>query len=423
LKFKSIKGTKDILPSESHRWQYLERLVRNVMNVFNYREIRTPIFEETSLFARGIGELTDIVGKEMYTFEDRSKTLLTLKPEMTASVVRAFIEHNLGEQQPLAKVYYMSPMFRQERPQAGRLRQFHQYGAEAIGGSRPEIDAEVISLAMQVYARAGVVNTTLRINSVGCEVCRPAYKVLLQEFLRSVIDRLSEESKRRFDQNPLRILDSKDENDRQLTAGAPLMKDHLCAECAGHFDGLLHALRRFEVPFEIDGRIVRGLDYYTKTAFEITCSDLGSQDALAGGGRYDLLALELGGKQTPAVGFAAGFERLLLVMEKQQLKGVADSVPRIFLVAADDAGRDWVLTWSGRLRAAGIACEMDLLRRSIKAQMREADRQQAEFVIVAGSSELEKREFILKSMKHRTAETIREEDLLGRLQPAPDPAK
>jgi histidyl-tRNA synthetase len=412
MKFKSIKGTKDILPAESAKWQQAESSIRAIMHSFNFREIRTPIFEETSLFARGIGELTDIVGKEMYTFQDRSGDSLTLKPEMTASVVRAYIQHNLGEQQPLVKVYYISPMFRQERPQAGRLRQFHQFGAEAIGGANPEIDAEIIALACEVYRALGIKNVLLKINSVGCEKCRPGYKKALQDFLEQMLDRLSEPSRQRFLQNPLRILDSKDETDRGLTKNAPLMKDHLCAECKDHFAGLQESLKLFEVPFEIDGRIVRGLDYYTKTAFEIVSNDLGSQDALAGGGRYDLLAEELGGKRTPGVGFAAGIERLLMVIEKQAISLGIESHPQLFLIAADEAGKKWVLQQALVLRRQGISYDFDLLGRSVKSQMREADRQHADFCVVIGNNELQKGTVEIKNLKDGTLQPSRLKDFI-----------
>lgn len=388
MKFRSVKGTRDILPPESFLWLQTEETVRGVMHRFNYREIRTPVFEETALFARSIGELTDIVGKEMYTFVDRSGNSLTLKPEMTAGVVRAYIQNNLGENAPLVKVYYLSPMFRQERPQAGRLRQFHQYGAEAIGGTSFAIDAEVIALAAAVLREAGVTGFRVRVNSVGCEKCRPAYKSALQAFFRPGLERLSDESRARFEANPLRILDSKNETDRELSKGAPLMKDNLCGECAAHFAGLLETLPLFGVDAEVDGTIVRGLDYYTKTAFEITSADLGSQDALAGGGRYDLLAEELGGKRTPAVGFAAGMERLLMVREKQSTAAAPSLRPDLFIAAADEDGRKWALGNLVPLRAAGIAAEADFLGRSLKAQMREADRQQARFVLVVGQSEV-----------------------------------
>jgi histidyl-tRNA synthetase len=398
LKFKSIKGTKDTLPDEIYRWQFVEQTIRSVMHAYNYREIRTPIFEETSLFARGIGELTDIVGKEMYTFQDRGGTMLTLKPEMTAAVMRAYIQHNLGEQQPMVKVYYISPMFRQERPQAGRMRQFHQFGAEAIGSQSAASDVEIISLSVEIYRKLSINNFEVRINSVGCENCRPAYKQTLQSYLRNILDKLSEDSQKRFEQNPLRILDSKNENDIELTKDAPLIKDFLCTECSNHFDELQRSLKLLEVPFSIDGRIVRGLDYYTKTAYEIVSSDLGSQDALAGGGRYDLLVKEIGGKQTPSVGFAAGIERLIMAMEKQNADFGKNLFPKVFIAAADDIGRSWAMETAMKLRKIGISCEIDLLNRSLKAQMREADRQQAKFVIIAGVTEVKEQIVPIKNM-------------------------
>ncbi len=369
------------------------------MHNFNYREIRTPVFEETALFSRSIGELTDIVGKEMYTFTDRGGTSITLRPEMTASVVRSYIQHNLGELQPLSKLYYLAPMFRQERPQAGRLRQFHQFGAEAIGGAGAEVDAEIIALAVSIYEQLGVKNSSVRINSVGCQICRPNYKTQLQEFLKELFDKLSPLSQQRFEQNPLRILDSKDENDKALTQNAPLMKDFLCDNCARHFEQLQNVLRSFKTRFEVDGRIVRGLDYYTKTAFEIISTDLGSQDALAGGGRYDLLIKQLGGKETPAVGFAAGVERLLMTMEKQNLFTEEPLHPNVYFVSADSSSKEWILQQVNTLRQQSICCEMDFLGRSLKAQMREADRQQADYVIVVGEQEMKDSRVQIKQMK------------------------
>ncbi len=386
------------------------------MHAFNYREIRTPVFEETGLFARGIGELTDIVGKEMYTFQDRSGTSLTLKPEMTASVIRSYIQHNLGEQQPLVKAYYLSPMFRQERPQAGRLRQFHQFGAEAIGGISAAIDAEVIALSATIYESFGVNNFTLKINSVGCETCRPIYKELLRGYLQKKFNELSQESQLRFDQNPLRILDSKDEHDRALTKDAPLMKDHLCKECAEHFTELQETLRSLDIKFEVDGRIVRGLDYYTKTAYEIISTDLGSQDALAGGGRYDLLVKALGGKPTPSVGFAAGIERLLMVLEKKNAFMEEGSHPLLFIAAADEQGRKWALRQAMKFRRLGIACEIDQLGRSLKAQMREADRQRALYAVIVGVQELQAHEIVLKHMGTGVERTLKLDTLGDELQ-------
>ena len=411
MKYRSIKGTKDVLPSESGAWQAVEAAIHTVMHTFNYREIRTPVFEETSLFARSIGELTDIVGKEMYSFEDRGGTSLTLKPEMTASVIRAYIQHNLGEQQPLTKVYYIAPMFRQERPQAGRLRQFHQFGAEAIGGQQPAIDAEIIALSVEIYKALGLGRFEVRINSVGCEKCRPAYKETLKKFLKPKLKELSEESRRRFETNPFRILDSKDSADQLAIKDAPLIKDHLCAECSTHFEEVQKGLHGFDIAFQIDGRIVRGLDYYTKTAYEIIGNDLGSQDALAGGGRYDLLVKDLGGKSTPAVGFAAGIERLLMTLEKQGKTPAVDVHPILFLAAADDGSRERVLAEAGSLRRNGIRCEIDLLKRSLKAQFREADRQQAEFVAVVGERELQADEVSIKIMRTGEEKKVRLSDL------------
>ncbi len=398
MKFRSIKGTHDILPGEVHRWQFAEEAVRSAMHSFNYLEIRTPAFEETALFSRSIGELTDIVGKEMYTFADRSGTSLTLKPEMTASVIRAYIQNNLGEQQPLVKVYYIAPMFRQERPQAGRLRQFHQFGAEAIGSAGPAVDAEIIALSARVYESLGLRNFAVRINSVGCRECRPAYRKLLTGYLRERRDQLSEESLRRLEQNPLRILDSKDEGDRRATKDAPLMIEHLGPECSGHFEGLKSMLSAAGVTYEIDGRIVRGLDYYTKTAFEITSSDLGSQDALAGGGRYDLLVKDLGGKDTPAVGFAAGMERLLMAMEKQPHDANEPPHPTVFIASADEKARELVASLVLKLRSKGLATESDLLGRSLKSQLREANRQNSDRLIVIGSEEIEKNRVTVRGL-------------------------
>ena len=418
MKFKSIKGTKDILPNESYRWQFVEQTIRSVMHAFNYREIRTPVFEETALFSRGIGELTDIVGKEMYTFQDRSGTSVTLKPEMTAAVMRSYIQNNLGEQQPLVKVYYIAPMFRQERPQAGRLRQFHQFGAEAVGGSSPAIDAEIIALSVEVYRTLGIKNFEVKINSVGCEQCRPAYKEKLKKHLESVFDKLSEESQKRFAQNPLRILDSKDENDRQLVSGAPLMKDNLCPECSAHFDKLQNILTSLEIKFTIDGTIVRGLDYYTKTAYEIISKDLGSQDALVGGGRYDLLVKELDGKQTPSVGFAAGIERALMAMEKQNIFSGEDIRPKVFIAAADEVGKEWAIKQAILFRRNNILCEIDYLERSLKSQMREADKQKSEFVIIIGETELRDNRVSVKNMQTGNQTSVGMNDLISYFQTA-----
>jgi histidyl-tRNA synthetase len=406
LKFKSIKGTKDILPGESELWQQVEECIRRVMGLFNYREIRTPVFEQTALFSRSIGELTDIVSKEMYTFIDRGEESLTLRPEGTASALRAYIQHNVGEQSNLTKLYYLGPMFRQERPQAGRLRQFHQFGAEALGSQSPQLDVEMMLVALTVYRELGIEQFALNINSVGCPKCRPPYKELLIRELQRIRDKLSPESQARIDQNPLRVLDSKDEHDKELTRGVPLMKDHLCPECSAHFSGVQDLLAATGTPFHIDGRLVRGLDYYTKTAFEITSTALGSQDALAGGGRYDLLVEELGGKQTPGVGFAAGMERLMMVLTKSGKAPVPDIQPVLFIATSGSAAQKWAFTTAQTLRTKGFPVEIDYLQRSLKAQMREANRQEARFAIVIGETELESKSARLKNMKSGEETTV-----------------
>lgn len=418
MKFKSIRGTKDILPGEVEIWQRVEESIRRVMALFNYREIRTPVFEQTSLFARSIGELTDIVSKEMYTFIDRSEESLTLRPEGTAAALRAYIQHSVGEQSALTKLYYIGPMFRQERPQAGRLRQFHQFGAEALGSSSPQLDAEMMLLALAVYRELGIEEFSVNINSVGCQQCRPPYKDLLIEALMSMRDKLSPESQARIDQNPLRVLDSKDEHDREITRSVPLMKDHLCPECATHFNEVQTLLQASGTPFNIDGRLVRGLDYYTKTAFEITSTALGSQDALAGGGRYDILVEELGGKPTPGVGFAAGMERLMMVLTKSGKLVMPDIRPMLFIATNGLAAQQWAFTTANALRLKGFRVEIDYLQRSLKAQMREANRQEARYALVIGETELQAKSARLKNMQTGEEKSVPLDQIGGALTTA-----
>ncbi len=411
MNLKSIRGTKDILPAESPLWQDAEDAIRRVMATYNYLEIRTPIFEQTSLFSRSIGELTDIVSKEMYTFLDRSEESVTLRPEGTASVIRAYIQNNLGEQSPFSKLYYIGPMFRQERPQAGRLRQFHQFGVEALGSSSPHLDVEIMLVPLEVYRRLGITETALFINSVGCQNCRPAYKEKLIAELQKISGKLSPESQTRLLLNPLRVLDSKDERDLNATNNVPLMKDFLCNECAVHFDGVQSMLKTLGVSYTVNGRLVRGLDYYTKTAFEITSTALGSQDALAGGGRYDLLVEELGGKPTPGVGFAAGMERLMMVLHKTGSLRAKRQIPSVFIIGIDEQSRSWAFTKATHLRTSGIPVELDYLGRSLKAQMREANRQEAEHVLVVGDSELRSGKAMLKNMKTGNERQIELDDI------------
>lgn len=398
---KAITGTKDILPDEIRSWYYLEEIVRRTMERFNYKELRTPVFEETALFARGIGEATDIVSKEMYTFLDRSDTSITLKPEMTASTVRALIEHSLHKQQQLNKLYYISPMFRQERPQAGRFRQFHQFGAEALGSTEPSLDAEMIILAYDVINSLGLKNNVVVINSLGIPEERENYKAKLREYLSGKLEQLSEESRKRYDTNILRIFDSKAENDQAIMKEAPLLYDHLGEETIKHFETVMNLLKAANVPYEIDKKLVRGLDYYTHTTFEILSGSVGSQSALCGGGRYDLLVQQLGGDAVPGVGFAAGIERILLACENEGVLNLPEEKLDLYIVRLDKEPEvitkayDTALTF----RRAELKVELDYLIRSVKAQMREANKLNAKYVIMFGGEEYQQGKLVLKEME------------------------
>lgn len=406
---KAITGTKDILPNDIPKWNYIQNIVEKVFRQFNYKEIRTPIFEETILFARGIGEETDIVGKEMYSFKDRSETSITLRPENTAGVVRAFIEQSLGAQQSLNKLYYIGAMFRQERPQAGRLRQFHQFGAEALGSTSPLLDGEMIEVAYQILNKLGLKNLVIKINSLGVPEVREKYKIELRKFLLDKKDKLSEESRKRFDTNILRIFDSKIEVDKQIMKDAPLLLDYLDEQSKNDFAIVKSYLTNVEIPFEVDPALVRGLDYYTLTTFEIVSGSVGSQSALCGGGRYDLLVQELGGKFTPAVGFAAGMERILLACENEKSFSVADDLIDVYLIRIDPKPEHehdldlelelLITTLASKLRKENLNCDYDYHERSVKAQMREANKYNAKFVLFVGGDEFKNGQVNLKNMK------------------------
>lgn len=403
---KSVTGTKDILPSEINRWYYLENIVKEVFSNFNYKEIRTPVFEETALFARGIGEETDIVSKEMYTFLDRSETSITLKPEMTAAVVRSYIEHSLGTLQPLNKLFYISPMFRQERPQAGRFRQFHQFGAEAIGSTSPLLDAEMIEMCYEIFRRLGLKDLVVKINSLGVPQSREEYKIKLREFLSDKKDKLSEESRKRFDKNILRIFDSKIESDQQILKNAPLLIDYLDEESKRDFEVVKEYLTKIKIPFEVDPALVRGLDYYTKTTFEVLSNKVGSQSALCGGGRYDLLIEELGGKPTPGVGFAAGMERILLACENENSFTLPPPSINVYIIKIDKGLESKVAEIASLLRGQNLSVEFDYLNRSTKAQMREANKLNARFVLFIGGDEYARGELQLKNMSDGQQKTF-----------------
>ena len=398
LKFRTPRGTRDILPDEIWKWHFVENRLRDIFRTHSFEEIRTPVFEETELFARGIGQTTDIVQKEMYTFTDKGGKSFTLRPEMTASVMRAFLQHHLGEQRTVQKLYYIAPMFRQERPQAGRLRQFHQYGVEIIGTPEPLADAEVIAVAMEILTSLGVTGLTLKLNSVGCPKCRPRYKRVLQETLRPVLPQLCPDCQKRYETNPLRILDCKRETCRALTAEVPSIEEYLCDDCRTHFTQVKEYLQEAGIEFEADKRLVRGLDYYTRTAFEIVTDQLGAQDAVCGGGRYDLLAAELGEREVPGVGFAAGMERLLAVMDKLNLFPEKPAGLELYLIGLGEEARRWCFRQAQTLRRRGIVCELDYLGRSLKAQMREANKLKARYVVIVGEDELRRGSVVLKEM-------------------------
>lgn len=402
---KAITGTKDILPKEIPNWNNLENIVRNAMKAFNYKEIRTPIFEETRLFSRGIGESTDIVGKEMYTFLDRSETSITLKPEMTASVVRALLEHSLDKQFQLNKLFYISPMFRQERPQAGRFRQFNQFGAEALGSTSPALDAEMILLAYQILKGLGLSNFVVKINSLGVPASRENYKDLLKEYLADKKENLSEESQKRYETNILRLFDSKDERDKKIMEHAPLLIEHLDDESLEHFEEVKQMLLSAGVPFEVDPKLVRGLDYYTHTTFELVSGSVGSQSALCGGGRYDLLVKQLGERDVPGVGFAAGIERILLAMENEKV--IPEIVPQIdyYIVRLEKELNKKVFEIATKLRTEN-SVEFDYTQRSVKAQMREANRLGAYKVLIIGGEEYERGMAVIKTMADGSQEEI-----------------
>ena len=395
---KSITGTKDILPTEILYWQRLESIVEKIFSSFNYKEIRTPVFEETNLFVRSIGEETDIVGKEMYTFNDKSNASITLKPEMTASVARSFIEHSLGKLQPLNKFYYISPMFRQERPQAGRQRQFHQFGGEALGSTSPLLDAEIIIIAFRILSSLNLKDLTIKINSLGIPSSRENYKNILRKHLDGKKNQLSEDSRKRFDKNILRIFDSKVESDQEIIKDAPVLIDFIDEESKKDFELVKALLKQSKVPFEVDTKLVRGLDYYTKTTFEIVSGKVGSQNALCGGGRYDLLIEQLGGTPTPGVGFAAGMERILLACQNEKSLNLPGEKIDLYITRVDEDLTQKVFELAVYFRQESLKAEFDYLGRSVKAQMREANKLNARFVLFVGGEEFKSKKLILKIM-------------------------
>lgn len=393
------RGTKDILPDTVGDWNYVEGEIRELCRRFGYSEIRTPIFEHTELFQRGIGEGTDVVDKEMYTFTDRGERSITLRPENTASAVRAYLQNKLYAQSNLVKLFYIGSMFRYDRPQAGRMREFHQFGVEALGEANPAVDAEVILLAMNLLEGLGLKDLELSINSVGCPKCRSKYRTMLQDFFRDKLEDLCEDCRSRFERSPLRILDCKKDSDKPYMADAPKITDCLCEECADHFAKLKELLTSAGISFTHDPRLVRGLDYYTKTAFEIKYPPLGAQSAVAGGGRYDGLIEEMGGNPTPAVGFATGLERLLLALESQNLLPEKNRSVDAYVVALGEAAQAEGFKLLNSLRQQGLSAAMDFAGRSMKAQMKQANKLGAKYSVILGEDEIAEGVAMLRSME------------------------
>jgi histidyl-tRNA synthetase len=411
------KGTQDILPADSGKWQAIEQTAREAAALYHFDEIRTPVFEHSELFHRGVGETTDIVNKETYTFTDRGGRSLTLRPEGTAGVVRAAIEGGfLNDQGARLKVFYIGPNFRYEKPQKGRYHQHHQFGVEAFGVADGDQDAECIQLQVDFYRRAGLKDLSLRMNSLGDAESKQRYRDALVAFLSPKGDKLSDDSQRRLSDNPLRILDSKDPRDVEAVQGAPPAAEYLSDVSRAHFDRVRKLLESTGVPFTIDGALVRGFDYYTGVVWEVTATGLGSQSAVGGGGRYDNLVETLGGRPTPGVGFGCGLERLLIALEAQQAAlPPVDSRPLVWLISAGDAARDYNWLLMRDLRAAGVRCDADLTGRSVKNQFKLAERYGAAYSIVVGDSEIASNTVQLKYLAAREQTTVPRDQLVSRL--------
>ncbi len=401
------KGTKDVLPNQSYKWQYIEQTAREVARVFNFKEIRTPVFEYTELFRRGVGETTDVVGKEMYTFEDKGGRSLTLKPEGTAGAVRLFVENGLSSTPMPVKTFYITPAFRYERPQSGRLREFHQFGIEVFGSESAETDAEVILAASSFLKKLKIGGASLEINSIGCKTCRAEYNMALKEYFKPHLGEMCETCRTRFNTNPLRMLDCKEETCKKIAAGAPYITDYLCPDCAAHFQKVKSVLSAQGVEYRVNPRIVRGLDYYTRTVFEFVSDAIGAQGTVCGGGRYDGLVGELGGPEVPAIGFGAGIERLMLLMESTGAEYPEEPKPAIYIAGMDEESRAAAFKITMELRGRGISAETDHMNRSVKAQLKYADKLGAKFVAVIGESELASGEVNLKNMSLGTSERVK----------------
>ena len=407
------RGTADILSPDILKWKYIENKIADISSRFGYSEIRTPVFEHTELFERGVGDTTEVVQKEMYTFNDKGGRSITLRPEGTASVARAFLEHNIYAQPLPAKLCYNITCYRYEKPQAGRLREFHQFGAECYGTSEPCVDAEVISLAKTILTELGIKKLSLNINSIGCPTCRKKYNEALKDYFRPYIEdgTLCQTCRDRFEKNPLRILDCKSPVCGEIADKAPVLLDYICEECHNHFEEVKKHLEAMGIIYNVDGTIVRGLDYYTKTVFEFKTALQGTAGTVCGGGRYDGLIEELGGASTPGIGFAMGIERLILALDEADALPVLEDVPDIFVANIGEETKLFVTALTDKLRKEGIKCERDLCSRSLKAQMKYADKCGARFSMVIGTDEAEKKTAMLKNMKEKEQTEVSLENL------------
>lgn len=411
------RGTNDFLPGEVEKWQTVEALARQVCAEYGYKEIRTPIFEHTELFLRSVGETTDIVEKEMYSFEDKGFRHITLRPEGTAGTVRAFLENKLYAEPQPTKLYYIGPMFRYDQPQAGRYRQFHQFGVEVFGVADACIDAEVIILANEMFKRLGLEHLTVKVNTVGCEKCRPSHQEALKAYFGAHKEQLCPTCLGRLEKNPLRILDCKNESCRTLAKGAPTTIDAACDECSAHFNKLKSYLDAAGIDYEVDTNLVRGLDYYTRTAFEVIINSVGSaQNAICGGGRYNGLLAQCGGEDMPGIGFAIGIERLLLTLKEQGIDLLAANHPAVYVASLGEAAQMEAFLLTQALRSKGIAAEKDYLSRSLKAQMKAADRMKAQYVVIIGDEEIEKRQAVVREMGTSEQTTVAFEEMITFLE-------
>ncbi len=400
------RGTNDILPGDVEKWQYLEGQICRICSEYGFSEIRTPIFEHTELFLRGVGDTTDIVEKEMYTFNDRGERSITLRPEGTAPVVRAYLEDRLYAGPQPVKLFYTGPMFRYDRPQSGRFRQFHQFGVEVFGSHDPAVDAEVMAMAMDLFARLGLRNLELRVNSVGCPACRIVLRRRLQDFFRPRLDNLCKNCRDRFEKNPMRILDCKEKRCKEAGAGAPTTIDCLCDGCAGHFEQVKKHLDLLNLSYIVDSCLVRGLDYYTHTAFEIMASDIGAQSSIGGGGRYNRLVETCGGPPTPGIGYALGMERIILLMERQGIETPGTPGRDVFVVTAGQATSTEAFKLLFGLRSAGLSADKDYMNRSLKAQMKYAAKAGARFAVIVGEEELKQGVALVRDMSTGAQEAV-----------------